>query len=100
MSHTGAVRIVIIGGGAGGLQLVTRLSWTLGRRGEAEITLIDETLSHLWKPALHEFAAGTKGEDEQVGFLEHANRHGYQFRLGRFAGLDLKRRLILLEPGP
>ena len=36
-------RIVIVGGGAGGLELATRLGDTLGRRGKADVTLIDRT---------------------------------------------------------
>jgi NADPH-dependent 2,4-dienoyl-CoA reductase/sulfur reductase-like enzyme len=34
-------RIVVVGGGAAGLELVTRLGRRRGRRGEAEITLVD-----------------------------------------------------------
>lgn len=91
-------RIVVIGGGAGGLQLVTRLARSLGRKEKAEVTLVDETLSHIWKPSLHEYAVGTKGADAEISFLEHANRHGYQFRLGRFAGIDLKAKAVQLDP--
>lgn len=91
-------RIVVIGGGAGGLQLVTRLARRLGRRGCAEITLVDETLSHIWKPSLHEYAAGTLGADAEISFLEHANRNGYQFRLGRFSGIDTSAKLVHLDP--
>ena len=43
-------RIVIVGGGAGGLELATRLGNKLGRRGQADVTLIDETRTHVWKP--------------------------------------------------
>ena len=51
-------RIVIVGGGAGGLELATRLGDTLGRRGKADVTLIDRNRTHIWKPKLHEIAAG------------------------------------------
>ena len=51
-------RIVIVGGGAGGLELATRFGDKLGRRGKAEITLIDKARTHLWKPLLHEIAGG------------------------------------------
>lgn len=46
MSH----RIVIVGGGAGGLELATRLGRTLGKRGKAQVTLVDANLTHIWKP--------------------------------------------------
>ncbi len=91
-------RIVVVGGGAGGLNLVARLSRSLGRKSRADITLVDENLSHIWKPSLHEFAAGTKGPEEEISFLEHSNRNGYKFRLGRFAGIDYQERWVMLDP--
>ena len=70
-------RIVIVGGGAGGFELATRLGDTLGRRGKAEITLIERKHSHVWKPKLHEIAAGSMDfGDHEVGYLAHAHRHG------------------------
>ena len=50
--------IVIVGGGAGGLELATRLGRKLGRKGKAQIDLIDTNRIHLWKPLLHEIATG------------------------------------------
>ena len=47
------------GGGAGGLVLATRLGDRLGRRRRARVTLVDCALTHIWKPLLHEVAAGT-----------------------------------------
>ncbi|SDX04168.1 NADH dehydrogenase [Ruegeria halocynthiae] len=90
--------IVIVGGGAGGLNLATRLSRSLGRRGLAEVTLVDENLTHMWKPSLHEFASGTKGNEDEISFLEHSNRNGYNFRLGRLSALDSEAKTILLDP--
>jgi glycerol-3-phosphate dehydrogenase len=40
--------IVIVGGGAGGLELATRLGDKLGRRGSARVTLIERARTHLW----------------------------------------------------
>ncbi|MGA0073486.1 MAG: NAD(P)/FAD-dependent oxidoreductase, partial [Steroidobacteraceae bacterium] len=42
-------RIVVVGGGAGGLELVTRLGNRLGRKGKAEIILIERGRTHFWK---------------------------------------------------
>ena len=59
VSRGGLHRIVVVGGGAGGLELVTRLGDQLGRRGMADVTLIERSRTHLWKPLLHEVAAGS-----------------------------------------
>jgi len=63
---------VIVGGGASGLELATNLGRKLGKKGLAEITLIDATTTHIWKPLLHEVAAGTLDESEQVEYLAQA----------------------------
>ena len=92
-------RIVIVGGGAGGLELATRLGNTLGRRGKADVTLIDRTRTHVWKPKLHEIAAGSMdlGEHE-VGYLAQAHWHGFHFRIGEMCGLDRSRREVHVAP--
>ena len=82
-------RIVIVGGGAGGLELAIRLGDSLGRRGRAEVTLVDTSLTHLWKPLLHEVAAGTlDSHEDAIEFLAQARAHRFRFRLGRLEGLD------------
>jgi len=55
-------KIVIVGGGAGGLELATQLGKKLGRGKKAKITLVDRNHSHLWKPLLHEVATGSLDE--------------------------------------
>ncbi|MCB1847346.1 MAG: FAD-dependent oxidoreductase, partial [Halieaceae bacterium] len=52
------LNIVIVGGGAGGLELATRLGHKLGRKGRAAVTLVDRSSIHIWKPLLHEVATG------------------------------------------
>jgi NADH:ubiquinone reductase (H+-translocating) len=94
-----APRIVIVGGGAGGLVLATRLGDRLGRRGRARITLVDCALTHIWKPLLHEVAAGTLSvETDGIDYFAHAPSHGFSFELGRMCGLDRARREIILDP--
>ena len=51
--------IVVVGGGAGGLELVTSLGNKLGKKGKARISLVDAGLTHVWKPLLHEVASGS-----------------------------------------
>ncbi|NNE21636.1 MAG: NAD(P)/FAD-dependent oxidoreductase [Rhizobiales bacterium] len=91
--------IVIVGGGAGGLVLATLLGKRLGRKGKARITLIDNSLTHVWKPLLHEIAAGTLTSDgDSVNFLSHAKDHHFRFVQGEMDGLDRHNRQILLAP--
>ena len=90
-------RIVIVGGGAGGLPLAARLGDTLGKRGRAEITLVDWNPTHLWKPLLHEVAAGRMDADVHgVDYLALAYWHRFLFRLGTVTGLDRARHELTL----
>ena len=88
-------RIVIVGGGAGGLELATALGDTLGKRGRAAVTLVDKTRTHVWKPQLHEIAAGSMdiGRHE-VDFLAQAHWHHFRYRVGAMTGLDRDRREV------
>lgn len=88
-------RVVVVGGGAGGLELVTRLGRTLGRTGRAHVTLVDASTTHLWKPLLHEVAAGTLDSNaDELNYLVHARKHHFHFHLGAVDGLDRERRQI------
>ena len=95
----GRHRVVIVGGGAGGLELATRLGDTLGKRGRAEITLIDRNRTHVWKPKLHEIAAGSMDMSaHEVGYLAQAHWHHFRWRVGAMVGLDRARREVLVAP--
>jgi NADH:quinone reductase (non-electrogenic) len=90
-------RIIVVGGGAGGLELVTRLGDRLGRRKLAEVTLIDKSRAHLWKPLLHEIAAGTMDfAVHEIDFLAQAHWHGFRYRIGEMIGLDRRNREVQL----
>ena len=92
-------RIVVVGGGAGGLELVTRLGDTLGRSNRADIALIDKSRAHLWKPLLHEVAAGSMDLGvHEIDFLAQAHWHHFQYRVGEMVGLDRRRREVHLAP--
>jgi NADH:ubiquinone reductase (H+-translocating) len=82
-------RIVVVGGGAAGLELVTRLGDRLGRRGRAQVTLVECARAHLWKPLLHEVAAGSLDPgDYEVNYLAQAHWHGFRYYIGEMIGLD------------
>ncbi len=88
----------MIGGGAGGLPLATRLGERLGRRGRADITLVDQNATHLWKPLLHEVAAGRMDADaHDLDYLAIAHWHHFRFKQGSVTGLDRARREIALS---
>ncbi len=91
--------LVVVGGGAGGLELVTALGRKLGRKGKAKITLIDKHRVHIWKPLLHEVATGSLDtEIDGVVYRAHAARHGYQFQLGSVSGIDRAKNEIIVDP--
>jgi NADH dehydrogenase len=92
-------RIVIVGGGAGGLELATRLGDTLGRRGQAEVTLIDKNRTHVWKPKLHEIASGSMDlSAHEVDYLAQAHWHHFRYRIGEMTALDRQRREVRVAP--
>lgn len=98
-TSTSTPRIVVVGGGAGGLELATKLGRKLGRKKKAEITLIDRNTTHLWKPLLHEIAVGTMDEDvDAVSYRGHANAHHFFFRVGSMIDLDREKREVVLAP--
>lgn len=90
-------RIVIVGGGAGGLALATQLGKRLGKKKLAEITLVDAARTHVWKPLLHQMAAGSfDTHAEEIEYLAQARWNHFKFRLGRLTGLDRARKTLQL----
>jgi NADH dehydrogenase len=90
-------RIIVAGGGAGGLELVTKLGDTIGRRGEAEIILVERARTHLWKPLLHSVAAGSLERSEhELNYLAQAHWHNFHFTFGEVVGLDRTARTLRL----
>ncbi len=96
---SGIPKIVVVGGGAGGLELATKLGRKLGKRKKAEIILIDRNTTHLWKPLLHEVAVGTMDEGvDAVSYRGHAIANYFYFRLGTMTGIDRETRQVVLAP--
>ncbi len=89
--------IIVVGGGAGGLELVTRLGQKLGRRGKARITLVDRSRTHIWKPLLHAVAAGSLNiHEEQIDHLYQARWNHFEYCRGPMVGLDRITREIIV----
>lgn len=92
-------RIVIVGGGAGGLELATRLGRSLGKKGKAQIILIDAALTHIWKPLLHEVAAGTiNSYEDELNYFAHASKNYFEFHLGRMVDINREQKQVVLAP--
>src|SRR2546428_1736351 len=95
----GKSRIVIVGGGAGGLELATRLGDKYGRKGKLDITLIERNRTHVWKPKLHEIAAGSMDTAaHEVDYLAQSYWHGFRYRVGKMIGIDRDRRRVQVAP--
>ncbi|WER45030.1 NAD(P)/FAD-dependent oxidoreductase [Cupriavidus sp. WKF15] len=92
-----AHRIIVVGGGAGGLELVTRLGDKLGKKGVAEVVLVDRLPTHIWKPLLHEVAAGSMDPNtHQLEYAAQARWHHFEFQQGELTGIDRTRKTISL----
>ena len=92
-------RVVVVGGGAGGLELATKLGDRLGRRGRAEVTLVECRRTHFWKPHLHEIAAGSMDLDVyETDYLAQSHWHSFRYRIGEMSGLDRAGRRVLVAP--
>jgi len=85
-------RIIVVGGGAGGLELATRLGDRVGAMRDtpkAQIILVDRNPTHIWKPLLHEVAAGSMDPfTHQLEYAAQARWHGFEFQQGQLIGLD------------
>lgn len=94
--------IIIVGGGAGGLELATRLGDKLGkdrwwRKKQAQVSLIEKSRTHIWKPLLHEIAAGSMDTAQhELEYQAQGYWHGFKFRYGEMTGVDREKRLVYL----
>jgi NADH dehydrogenase len=78
--------IVVVGGGAGGLELACKLGRKLG---PTKVMLVDSRLYHIWKPSLHEVAAGTLDiHQEGLSYQMLAHDNGFTFAYGPLVSLD------------
>jgi NADH:ubiquinone reductase (H+-translocating) len=87
-------RVVIVGGGFGGLQAALRL-----RRAPVDVTLIDRRNFHLFQPLLYQVAAGAVSAAEIAQPLRSIFRRQQNVSviLGEVSRLDLNRRRVLID---
>ena len=91
-------QIVVVGGGAGGLELVAKLGGAFGRDA-FDIILVERNRTHIWKPLLHEVAAGSLDANlDEVGYRSHGHRWGYRFFYGTLEGIDRDARQVVIAP--
>ncbi|SHI09814.1 NAD(P)/FAD-dependent oxidoreductase [Ferrimonas marina] len=92
-------KIVVVGGGAGGMELLGKIGRKLGKKGKAEITLVDVCDHHIWKALLHELATGSLDEGiNAVDYRVHGANTGYRFEQGALSGIDRINRKVILAP--
>jgi NADH dehydrogenase len=97
-TKTKKTQIVVIGGGAGGLELMARLGAKFGRK-HYDLILVDRNRAHIWKPLLHEVAAGSLDANlDEVGYRSHAYRWGYRFFDGTLEAIDRDSREVVIAP--
>jgi NADH:ubiquinone reductase (H+-translocating) len=91
MSH----RVVVIGGGFGGLQAVKAL-----RGAPVEVTLIDRNNYHLFQPLNYQVATGSLSPDEIAEPLRSIFRHDREVRvlMGEATRVDLEVRAVAVAP--
>lgn len=89
--------IVIVGGGAGGLELATKLGDRFGKSGKARVTLVDRNRTHVWKPLLHAIAAGSlRRSQHELSYMAQGYWRHFHFRHGEMIGLDRVSKTIRL----
>ncbi|MDB5503384.1 MAG: NAD(P)/FAD-dependent oxidoreductase [Tardiphaga sp.] len=92
-------RVLIVGGGAAGLHLASKLGAHYGRKGKISVTLLDKSRVHVWKPLLHEVAAGSfDAETDAVELIAHAKLRHYRYRIGEMIGINRARQQIYVAP--
>ena len=87
-------RVVVIGGGFGGLSAARRL-----RRADVDVTLIDRTNHHLFQPLLYQLATGILSEGDIAPPLRETLRdqRNASVVFGEVVGIDLDTRRLSVE---
>lgn len=98
-SDDGKDRFVVVGGGAGGLELVVKLARKFRRDQSVEVVLIDKNPTHIWKPLFHEVATGSmNSHHDEASYRMLARKHGFRFQLGSVVQIATDSKLITIAP--
>ena len=90
-------KIVIVGGGAAGLALASKLGRKFGNGKDVDVTLIDKNTIHIWKPKLHEVAVGVIDQSiEGLQYRDHGLKNGYRYVRGAIEQCDPEQKTIQL----
>ena len=94
--RTGPHKVVVIGGGFGGLQAATHLA-----RAPVELTLVDRRNFHLFQPLTYQVATGGLSPEEVCYPLRaiFKRRRNVRVLLAEVRDFDLEARKVHLEPG-
>jgi NADH:ubiquinone reductase (H+-translocating) len=91
-------RIIILGGGFGGLYTARELERNLGANLDAEITLVNRDNFFLFTPMLHEVAASDLDPSDVVNPIRKLLKRTHIF-IGNIKGIDLKRKKVTVCHG-
>ncbi|MFN0152229.1 MAG: NAD(P)/FAD-dependent oxidoreductase [bacterium] len=98
MSARQRTRILILGGGFGGLQAALSLEKTLARRPDVEITLVNKQNFFLFTPMLHEVAASDLDPSNIVN-PAHKLLRRVHFLCGEVRSVDLSAKRVTVLHG-
>ena len=95
MSESARHRVVVVGGGFGGIQAVKKLAYA-----DVDVTLVDRNNYHLFQPLNYQVATGSLSSSEIAVPLRSIFRHARNVRvvLGSVSGFDLEGREVAIEP--
>jgi NADH dehydrogenase len=91
-------RVLILGGGFGGIYAALELERHLGRRSDLDVTLVTRENHFLFTPMLHEVAAGDLEVSTIVSPLRKLLRHVHTF-VGAVDAIDLAARRVIVSHG-
>jgi NADH dehydrogenase len=73
--------------------------WAALGRDAFDIILVEKNRTHIWKPLLHEVAAGSLDANlDEVGYRSHGHRWGYRFFYGALETIDRDARQVVIAP--